>query len=196
MSSITLSRSMIIAIVAVVCIGLIVAVVIFFSDGSNDSDDDNTGDIWHKGDFVEWGTFYYEAGGQPLDSAGYQRYTVTAVDEEWVTINRTFWNPARILLSYDVVHVLTNSTGFGFSEGSLISLGYDVVQLGPDSVDTEWGTLSAQHYQYNYTIYDVQYTVDIWVRNGFFIMEKTTQESGMQMAIILTDTNIAEIYTP
>ncbi len=192
MATYRLSRTAIIAIAILVSAALIAS--IYYLVIMQDDDNGNEG-TWNEGDFVEWGTYYYELGGQPVYPAGYERFTVTDVGSEWLTINKTLKDMAGDLLSWQTLHLAVNSTGFGFSASSLESLGYNITDLGADNVDTEWGTLSAQHYRYNYTYAEVVYTVDVWTRNGFFIVEKVTADVGLQMLVLLTDTNISQIYS-
>ncbi|MHC1681244.1 MAG: hypothetical protein AB9860_08420 [Methanomassiliicoccales archaeon] len=191
MATYRLSRTAIIAIAILVSAALIASIyyLVIMED-----DDGNEG-TWNEGDFVEWGTYYYELGGEPGDPAGFQRFTVTDVGSEWLTINKTVTDMAGDLLSWQTTHFAANSTGFGFSNSSLESLGYNITDLGADNVETEWGTLSAQHYRYNYTYAEVVYTVDVWTRSGFFIAQRVTADVGLQMLVLLTDTNISEIYS-
>lgn len=190
MATYRLGRTAIIAIAIILSAALIAGIyylVIMQNDDANEG-------MWKEGDFVEWGTYYYEIGGQPGDPAGFQRFTVTDVGSEWLTINKTVKDMAGDLLYWQILNIPVNSTGFGLSASSLTSLGYVIIDLGVDSVDTEWGALSAQHYRYNYTNTNVIYTVDVWTRNGFIIVQRVTADIGMQVMILLTDTNISQIY--
>ena len=96
MANVGLSRAMIVAIVAVISVALIAAVVFFYlsGDGGNGGGEET----FHEGDFVEYGTFYYYSGYDPGDSSGYVRYTITDIDDEWITVQATYLNPARIEL--------------------------------------------------------------------------------------------------
>jgi hypothetical protein len=194
MARIVLSRSVIVTIAVLVSVAL-VATVLFFYLGNGDDGGNGDDDTWQEGDFVEWGYYYYEAGGEPLDPTGFQRYTVVDVGAQWLTINHTQYDMARDVLFTQEMHLAVNSTGFGFSATSLEYLGYDVTDLGLDTVETEWGELSAEHYRYTYAYGETNYTVDVWTRGGFFVMQKTTAATGLQLMILLVDTNISSIYS-
>jgi hypothetical protein len=99
--------------------------------------------------------------GKPGDNVGYVRYTITDIDDTWLTIQITYLNPARMELQTQTTHVLKNATGFGYPASSVDSIYYPVTDMGTDTVETEWGQLSAQHYQYSYDSLDQTYTIDI-----------------------------------
>jgi hypothetical protein len=193
LASASLTRGMIIAIVAIVAVALIAVVVLFYFTG----DDGNGGneETWQVGEFVEYGTFYYTTGNFPGDVAGYTRYEITDIDSEWLTIEITYLNPARIELETQTTHVLKNATGFGWATSSISNMGHTITDLGTDTVDSEWGSLSAHHWQYSYEGVGQTITVDIWGRSGFIVLQKSTSVADLQMAIILTNTNISAIYT-
>jgi hypothetical protein len=192
MAAFRLSRTAIMAIAVLVSAALIATVLYFFIMGGGGEDEDD----WHDGDFVEWGTYYYDFGGEPMDPTGYQRYTITDVGGQWMTVNYTMMDMARDVLYYQEMHLAINETGIGFSASSLTFLGYEVTDLGQDTVETEWGNLSAEHYQYSYQVGEVVYTVDAWTRGGFLIAQRTSAPVGLQMLLIVTDTNIPRIYSP
>ena len=193
MASIGLSRAMIVAIVAVVSVVLIAAVVLFYLSG--DDGDGGGEETFQVGDFVEYGTFYYYEGNFPGDPVGYTRYTITDIDDEWITVQATYLDPARDELMTQTMHWPANSTGFAYAASGVDYITYTVSDLGTDTVDTEWGEVSAHHYQYSYESVGNTYTVDIWTRGGFYLLQRTTSDVDPQGAIILTNTNIASIYS-
>jgi hypothetical protein len=196
MARIALTRTMIIAIVAVISVALIATVAYFYLYGDNGDGGNGNAETWHEGDYVEWGTYYYNATlGKPGDNAGYIRYTITDIDDTWLTVQISYLNPARMELQTQTTHVLKNSTGFGYPASSIDSIYYTVTDMGTDTVETEWGQLSAQHYQYSYEGLGLTYTVDIWTRGGFIIVHDTTSTAELQQLIMVTDTNVPAIYS-
>jgi hypothetical protein len=193
MATFTMSRTTILAIVGIIVVGMVALAVIMFPPGGGGGGGTTT---WHNGDYAEWGTFYYEAGGEPPgDVAGYSRYTVTDVGTSWLTVNLSYSNPARILLTSSTQHYALNGTGIGHSASNLDALTIPVTDLGTDTLTTDLGTLSAHHYQYSYSSGGTTYTVDVWTRGGFILMQKTTQPTGLQQVIAITGTNIPRIYS-
>ncbi len=193
MANVGLSKAMIVAIVAVISVALIAVVVFFYlsGDGGNGGGEET----FHEGDFVEYGTFYYYTGYDPGDPSGYVRYTITDIDDEWITVEASYLNPARIELMTQTMHWPANSTGFAYASSMVDDITYTVTDLGTDTVDTEWGEVSAHHYQYSYESIGNTYTVDIWTRGGFYLLQRTTSDVDPQGAIILTNTNITAIYS-
>jgi hypothetical protein len=192
-----LTRTMIIAIVAVISIALIATVAYYYLSGDDGNGGNGNGETWHEGDFVEWGTFYYTSEqGKPGDNAGYTRYTITDIDDTWLTIQVSYLNPARIELQTQTIHEPKNSTGFGYAASDIDFITYPVTDLGADSVDTEWGELSANHYRYSYEGIGQTYTIDIWTRGGFYLVQDTTSTTAeLQQLISITDTNVPAIYS-
>jgi hypothetical protein len=187
-----LSRAALMAIAALIGVALI-ATVVYLSFGDSDDGDEES---WQEGDYAEWAVYYYEYGGQPGDPAGYQRYTLTEVGPQWLTVNYTQFDMARDILYTHENHLPVNSTGFGYASIGISSIAYPVTDLGMDTVETEWGDLSAHHYRYSYNSSEITYTVDMWARNGFIVAMSTTANSGLQGLVILVDTNIEAVFAP
>jgi hypothetical protein len=196
LARIVLTRTMIIAIVAVISVALIATVAYFYLSGDGGDGGNGNGETWHEGDFVEWGTYYYTSeGGKPGDNAGYVRYTITDIDATRLTIERTYYNPARIELQTLTFYEPKNSTGFGYAASDIDFISYPVTDLGTDTVETELGQLSAHHYQYSYEALELTYTVDLWTRGGFIVVQDTTSTAELQQLISVTDTNVPAIYS-
>ena len=106
-----------------------------------------------------------------------------------------YLNPARIELQTQTTHELKNSTGFGYSARSVDLIAYPVTDLGIDSVDTEWGQLSAQHYRYGHESLALTYTVDTWTRGDFILAWDTTSTGELQQYVMVMDTNVPSIYS-
>jgi len=191
---------MIIAIAVVLGIVVVAAAVLLYSGGGNDSDGSGDGASWHVGDYVEWGYYYYENGTAPGEPYGFQRYTVTEVGAEWLAINESTYNAplnqGGVLTYWTTTHVSANVTGFGGSVDSWIMLGYDVLSLGTDTVTTDWGQLSAEHYRYSMASGGATYTYDLWTRNGFDLMYRTISDSSdIIMMKMITSSNIKRAYS-
>ncbi len=185
---------MVMAIVAIICVAAIGAVLLFYYSGDGDGGGETT--AWKVGDYVEWGTFYYTTeASKPGDVVGYQRYTVTAIDDNYLTIQMTYLDPARIEIQTQTTHALKNCTGFGYPSSYVPSIPYPVTDLGMDTVETDWGQLSAHHYQYSYETTGQTNTVNLWTRAGFYVVQDTATTGTFSQFIIITGTNIPSVYS-
>jgi hypothetical protein len=68
--------------------------------------------------------------------------------------------------------------------------GTSVIKVGTESISTNWGSRSADHY--TITVSGSLGTIEIWVRSGIALKAQSTV-MDQTMTVTLTDTNISQI---
>ena len=176
-----MGRGMIIMIVVIVAAALI-GVFYFLFWQSDDGGEDDADSYYVSGDYVEWSWSMTEKNSTTLgDVYSYQRNTVVQIDENWITINRTYYDSARIYSTSTELSIPANETTFGMTVGTLTAHGTDVLS-------TKWGNITADHYTWTTQSGMDQIVNDVWMVDQILI-KMVTPGSSVNIVVELTDSN-------
>ena len=176
-----MGRGMMIIIVVIVAAALI-GVFYFLFWQSDDGGEDDADSYYVSGDYVEWSWSMTEKNSTTLgDVYSYQRNTVVQIDENWITINRTYYDSARIYSTSTELSIPANETTFGMTVGTLTAHGTDVLS-------TKWGNITADHYTWTTQSGVDQIVNDVWMVDHILI-KMVTPGSSVNIVVELTDSN-------
>ena len=117
------------------------------------------------------------------------RMTVKSVTETTITMNITVTYPGMPPV-YQESTIPKNQTMGGSLDLNNPPSGTDVTKVGTETISTEWGSRSADHY--TITVSGSSGTIEIWVRSGIALKAQSTV-MDQTMTVTLTDTNISQI---
>lgn len=176
-----MGRGMVIVIVVIVVAAMIG--VFYFLFGQSDNGDENDADTYYiSGDYVEWSWSMAPINSTDLgDVYTYQRNTVVQVDEDWITINRTYFDSARVYSTSSEFSIPANDTSFGLTSSVLTEHGTDVLS-------TKWGNITTNHYTWVSQSGSDEIVNDVWMVDQI-IIKMVTPSSGFNYVVELTDSN-------
>ena len=168
--------------IVVIVAAALIGVFYFLFWQSDDGSEDDADSYYVSGDYVEWSWSMAELNTTTLgDVYSYQRNTVVHIDEDWITINRTYYDSARIISSSTELSVPANDTSFGMTTGALTAHGTDVLS-------TKWGNITADHYTWTTQSGADQIINDIWMMDHI-VNKLITPGSEFNIVVELTDSN-------
>lgn len=98
---------------------------------------------YQVGDYLEWTQSIAAPNSTVGDPYSVQRHTIVDLGSAWITINRTYMDAARDLLSGSQ-HSLPANTTFGSFTAIFNSVAsYDMTAHGTDIISTKWGNITA-----------------------------------------------------
>jgi hypothetical protein len=134
------------------------------------------------GDFME----YTASGGEGVST---MRMTVKNFTDTTITMNVSLTYGGSGPYYSESTVPRSQSTFLGFDVNHPPS-GYNVVKVGTETLSTNWGSRSADHYRI--TVSGSPGTIDMWIRSGIAMKFQLTSTSATT-AWTLTDTNISLI---
>jgi hypothetical protein len=179
-----MKRYLVITIVIIVLIIVIVAGILILFQNLSDDENQNlvgggpgnwkVGDYWQSTEHYS-GTGAYVNGDYPADRI--DRYDITSVNSTSITVWYQVWGEQYddITDTYQPLYASSNLTLPFSSDFDLSQTNYTVVSdsyrwafVGNESIDTIWGTRSAEHYEDHIGTPDTEFywREDTWFVNG------------------------------
>ncbi len=151
--------------------------------------DGGGGETWIPavGDFVE-----YEYAAVEMQST--IRTEIVDVTSTSMTINTTTTMQGSIPYSMETTVPINQTLGWSYDIDNLPE-GMSMTDHGTDSISTNWGSRTANHYQISYSGEYGSWSGDVYIYAGV-LLKMEIEQSGMTLTMTLVDTNLEEITNP
>lgn len=191
-----MNRMVIIAVAIIAIIALTLTGVLLLGMSLLNEDNDHAA-ILSVGDFTE----YNRTGHVTVnftDDAHWEYNeidTIVAINSTHYLMNVTIFPSEYPLWNYSIEDSWLKNWTFGaYMDVDNPEFDVNLTKVGKESIDTNWGSLSCDHYIGN--LYNSSVSFDVFVKNGILIEWATTSSSADRIEMIvfmLVDTNIPEI---